>query len=94
MRQGGKTKRDALFGDIYEHDMVDIDDPASSLKYRWCVQGDWKAIFPGSRLKEEKVELYQITTDPFEQNNLVSKNPEKAKQLLKLTNRWWDADSR
>ena len=93
MRQDGKTDRDALFGDIYEHDMIDIDDPASSLNYRWCIQGDWKAIFPSSRLKEEKVELYNITADPFEQQNLVSENPEKARQLLKLTDQWWDPGS-
>ncbi|WP_417382113.1 sulfatase [Gimesia sp.] len=93
MRQGGKTDRNAVFGDIYEHDMIDIDDPASSLKYRWCVQGDWKAIFPSSHLKDEKVELYNITEDPFEQQNLVSEHPEKARQLLKLTDQWWDASS-
>ncbi|QDT92879.1 sulfatase family protein [Gimesia algae] len=89
----GYTDRDAIFGDIYEHDMIDIDDPASSLKYRWCIQGDWKAIFPSSRLMGESPELYYIKGDPFEQNNLISEYPEHARYLLKLTDQWWDAGS-
>jgi len=94
MEAGGKTKRRAIFGDIYEHDMVDIDDPASSLKYRWCIEGDWKLIVPSSRLSGEKAELYNLAQDPFERKNRISEFPEKSKQLLKLTNAWWDGSSK
>lgn len=90
MEQGGKTKRKAIFGDIYEHDMVDIDDPASSLKYRWCIDGKWKAIIPGPRLANEKVELFNLSQDPYEKKNVAAKFPDKAQQLLKLTDAWWD----
>lgn len=93
MKAGGKTKRRAIFGDIYEHDMVDIDDPSSSLKYRWCIEGDWKLIVPSSRLKGEKEELYNLAQDPLERKNRIAEFPGKAEQLLKLTNSWWDGSS-
>jgi len=73
--------------------MIDIDDPASSLKYRWCIQGKWKAIFPGPRLGDEKIELYDLSQDPFEKTNKVADFPDQAKQLQKLTDQWWDGSS-
>ena len=33
-----------LFGEIYAHDVVDIDRPEPGLSYRWCIAGDWKLI--------------------------------------------------
>lgn len=94
IKNGGKTDRRAIFGDIYEHDMIDIDDPESSLKYRWCIDGNWKAIFPGSRLTWEKAELFNLSQDPFERMNLAEEKPEKLQQLLKLTDAWWDATAK
>ena len=36
--------RDAVFGEIYEHDVVDIDRAEPNLLQRWCIAGDWKLI--------------------------------------------------
>lgn len=94
IKQGGKTERKAIFGDIYEHDMIDIDDPSSSLKYRWCIEGKWKAIFPSSRLTDEKAELFDLSQDPFELTNMAAENPAQLKQLLNLTEAWWDATAK
>ncbi|QDT44362.1 Choline-sulfatase [Gimesia alba] len=94
IKQGGKTERKAIFGDIYEHDMIDIDDPSSSLKYRWCIEGKWKAIFPGLRLTGEKAELFDLSQDPFERTNMAAKNPAQLKQLRNLTEAWWDATAK
>jgi arylsulfatase A-like enzyme len=38
------ANRQAVFGEIYDHDAASIDDPAPSLRYRWIIQGDWKLI--------------------------------------------------
>ncbi len=94
MEDGVKIERKALFGDIYEHDMIDIDDPASSLKYRWCIEGNWKLIIPGPRLEGEKAELYDLALDPFERKNQIAEFPERADQLRKLTDAWWDGSSK
>lgn len=89
----GKTSRKAIFGEIFEHDMVNIDRPATSLKYRWCIEGEWKAIFPSPRLSGEKPELYNLARDPFEQHDEATAHPELVNQLLKQTNAWWDGTS-
>lgn len=94
MKQGGKSDRKAIFGDIYEHDMVDIDDPATSLKYRWCIEGKWKVIIPGPRLGHEKIKLYDLSQDPFERKNLAAMFPDQAHQLLKLTDAWWEGSAK
>lgn len=77
-----------LFGEIFEHDVADIDNPAASLLYRWCRFEDWKLILPNK--KEEPVELYYLTTDPHEKQNLATQEPDKVQQLTKLINQWWD----
>ncbi|QDT86762.1 sulfatase [Gimesia chilikensis] len=94
IQNGGKTDRKAIFGEIFEHDMVDIDDPVTSLKYRWCIEGEWKAIFPGPRLSEEKPELYNLSQDPFEHHNAAAAHPELVQQLLKQTNAWWNVPAK
>ncbi len=38
--------RDQLFGECYTHTIVDLDEPAKSLLWRWTVQGRWKLIVP------------------------------------------------
>src|SRR5262249_49081595 len=34
--------RPAICGEVFTHNAVDVHDPASSLRYRWVVAGDWK----------------------------------------------------
>ena len=38
--------RRQLFGECYTHTLVDLDDPARSLLWRWTVQDRWKLIVP------------------------------------------------
>ncbi len=40
----GRTSRTAVFGEIFNHDVANIDDPAAGLQFRWCVDGRWKLI--------------------------------------------------
>jgi uncharacterized sulfatase len=83
----GKTKRKALFGEIYTHDMIDIGQPAQGLLYRSCVEGRWKAILPTS--VSGRPELYDLSTDPHETKNLAGKRPELVSRMTDLANRWW-----
>ncbi|MCA9056285.1 MAG: sulfatase-like hydrolase/transferase, partial [Planctomycetaceae bacterium] len=61
--QGGKCDRHQLFGEIFEHDITDVDDPAKSLMYRWTIDGDWKLILPHG---QGTAELYNLADDPHE----------------------------
>ena len=85
--KNGRTDRDQLFGEIFEHDITDVDDPARSLIYRWTVDGDWKLILPSE--KGEAAELYNLAEDPHEHTNLAGEHSELVEQLTKSINEWW-----
>jgi len=38
--------RPAVFGECFTHTLVDLDDPAASLLWRWVVRGRWKLVVP------------------------------------------------
>jgi arylsulfatase A-like enzyme len=40
--------RTQVFGECYTHTIVDLDDPAASLLWRWTVQDRWKLIVPAA----------------------------------------------
>ena len=82
------TSRDILFGEIFAHDVADIDQPAASLEFRWCVTNEWKFILPTS---EGLPELYQIRTDPLELKNVAAQQQDVVKQLRDRINGWWSA---
>lgn len=78
--------RDTVYGDIYAHDVADIDRPAESLLYRWCISNDWKLIQPQGA---EEPELYNVVTDPWEKIDLAAKYPDKVKELRDKLDGWW-----
>lgn len=39
-----KLKRQTLFGEIYAHEVADLDDPSASLLFEWCIDGYDKMI--------------------------------------------------
>ena len=47
--------------------------------------GDWKLI---EFFEDRRLELYNLANDPYETENLASKNPEKAQVLLKQLKAW------
>ena len=82
--------RDRIFGDIYEHDVSDIDRPAASLRYRWIIDGDWKLIVPHpERVPEGVTELYHLSEDPNEDRNLAGSEPDRTSALRKSLDAWW-----
>ncbi len=71
--QQARDSRGAILGEIYSHDVVDIDNPSASLLYRWIIQDPWKLIVPNpARLPDARVEAYRILDDPHERNNIVT----------------------
>jgi uncharacterized sulfatase len=79
-----------VFGEIFTHNAVDLRDPASSLRFRWIVDGDWKLIAPDPKNEPSAaLELFDVAHDPGEARNLGSANPGKVTELLpKLEAHW------
>ena len=75
-----------LFGEIFSHDVADIDRPAASLQFRWCVDNEWKLIVPHGGGAPE---LYSIRTDPSEKENVADQKPEIVAQLQQRLDGWW-----
>ena len=88
---GDKVKaRDAAFGEIYEHEVVDLDHAEPGLLCRWCIAGKWKLILPKDG---NNPELYDLSADAAEKHNLASKRPEQVQALTKKIESWWGKDS-
>jgi uncharacterized sulfatase len=56
------------------------------LLFRWCINGKWKLILP----KDGKnPELYDLSLDAAEKENLADDQPERVKELMKKIEGWW-----
>lgn len=82
-------ERPAIFGACFTHDCVDLDDPASGLRWRWAVAGDWKLILPNPKIETGPPELYKIADDPFETDNLFARETERARATQRQIESWW-----
>jgi arylsulfatase A-like enzyme len=83
-------KRDALFGEVFVHTANDLEKPAANLRYRWVVEGNWKLIVPhAANEPKAAVELYDVSKDPHETENLAAKHPDKVTALAKRLDGWW-----
>ena len=82
--------RKTIFGECFEHNAVDIHNPASSLKYRWCIQGNTKLVLPNkARVPQGEVELFDLAMDADEERNLAAGKAEEVERLTKLLDGWW-----
>ena len=83
------ASRTALFGEVFEHNAVDIHKPAANLQYRWVIEGNWKLIVPHEPNVKGKPELYDLSKDSTETENSAAKLPERVKDLVKKMDEWW-----
>lgn len=81
-----EPSRDAVFGEIYEHDVVEIDKPDPGLRFRWCVAGEWKLIESADGKTQE---LYHVTADPREEKDLAAAEPNRVKELSERIKAAW-----
>ena len=83
-------RRDTVFGEIFEHDVVDLQRPVASLRYRWMITGNWKLIAPfPPRLPNETVQLFNLRQDPFEQDDLAVQHADRVRTMLADLDAWW-----
>ena len=89
------ARRRSLFGEIFTHNAVDIHDPASSLRYRWMIEEDWKLILPAAwNTPDGGVELYNLKADPFETKDLAAEHPDRVAEMTKQIDGWWSPGPR
>ena len=81
------AQRRTIYGEIFEHDVADIERPAASLYYRWCIEGRYKLIWPTSA--SHSAELYDLFCDPHEQSNLARCYPQLVAYFKCRTDIWW-----
>jgi uncharacterized sulfatase len=85
--------RPALFGEIFTHNAVDLDRPASSLRFRWVIAGDWKLIVPARKNEPDaEVELFDLAHDPHETTNLAEREPGRVDALRSKLDAWWPGE--
>ncbi|MBL9181887.1 MAG: sulfatase [Verrucomicrobiaceae bacterium] len=82
--------RTTIYGECFTHNFVDIQNPASSLKWRWIIDGNDKLIVPAKANQPEDVtELYDLQNDPTEEKNLAADHADKVKSLQAKLDAWW-----
>lgn len=98
-RSQGKCARTALFGEVLDHDVADIERPAASLQYRWgLIDGRWKLIIPNAAGTPERPmiaappELYDVLADPHETRNLATEQPDRVATVRKQIDAWWSPE--
>lgn len=84
------ASRTALYGEIFEHNAIDIHKPVKNLQYRWVVSREWKLILPHApNVANGKPELYDLARDPDENRNLADREPQRVADLTRLLDAWW-----
>jgi len=82
--------RRTIFGEIFTHSAVDVDEPASSIRFRWIRESGYKLIVPDERNEPKaEVELYDLVRDPGETKNLVKAEPKRIDDLKFSIDSWW-----
>ena len=104
MKEQTPVERDAIFGEGYAHDMDELNDPESTLLYRWVIEGQWKLIlsYDGKNVSYKQhhkdvlgaPKLYNLLADEHEENNLAAKHPELVKRLSEKLTTWYPVKKR
>lgn len=86
----GLKARPAVHGECYTHTMVDLENPVSSLRWRWMIEGFRKLILPYAPNEKGGPELYDLREDPDEQRNLASAQREEVERLRRIADGRWN----
>jgi uncharacterized sulfatase len=90
-------QRDTIYGEAFAHDIADIQNPETSLIFRWVIRDHHKLIltYDGRRgsMKfpptDNQPQLFDLSADPEEATNLASSQPELVRELGDLIGHWY-----
>ena len=101
-RRDAVAKRHSIFGSLFTHTAIDVNDPVKNLKFRWTIRDYWKLIDPykpnaGLPLWEgrpgtgwiQEPALYDLSSDPGEEKNLAATRKDLVVSLKKDLDSWW-----
>ena len=104
LTSGDVIEREEIFGESYAHDIADVENPEASLLFRWCIENNWKLLLtydgvdhrpgPESADVENRPQLFDLSVDPWEKNNLAAQHPEVVASLVGKINRWYPVEER
>ena len=104
LQQETPIARDTIFGEGFAHDMDDLNDPETTLLYRWVIEGKWKLIlsYDGKNVSYQDYHkdvlagprLYNLLEDEHEEINLAAKKPELVQRLSEKLTAWYPVTSR
>jgi uncharacterized sulfatase len=82
--------RNAIQGECFTQNSMDLHKPAASLRWRWIIEGDWKLIVPDAVNEPKKViELYNLASDRLEEKNLADAEQARVAALRTKLDTWW-----
>ncbi|MDG1890378.1 MAG: sulfatase [Verrucomicrobiota bacterium] len=104
LREGSPIQRSLIRGEGFAHDIADIENPQASLLYRWAIAGKWKLLltYDGEvnryqtthpRL-EKRPQLFDLMSDPSEEENLAGRHPEVVRRLAHHLTSWYPTPER
>ena len=82
--------REVVFGELFTHDVADLDRPTRGLQSRYVIRDGWKLISP--QAGSGAAELYDLSADPHERVDLAGARPQRAASLQRELDRWWRLD--
>ena len=104
MNEQTPINRDAIYGEGFAHDMDDLNDPESTLLYRWVIAGKWKLIlsYDGKNVSYQEYHkdvlagprLYNLLEDEHEEVNLAAEKPELVARLSQKLIDWYPVKNR
>jgi arylsulfatase A-like enzyme len=104
LQKNSPIERKGGFGESFAHDIADVEKPEASLLFRWRIEGKWKLLltYDGevNRYKsthprtEKRPQLFDLSKDPHENNNLAGKHPEVVADLAAKIAAWWPVKER
>ncbi len=98
------SERKTIFAEAYNHDILDIEDPTSSLLYKIAIEKDWKLILPNQNMiekaattREENIagfysnepQLFNLAADPEEEKNIATDHSAIVARLTSSIEKWW-----
>lgn len=87
-------RRDAIMGECFTHNAVDLNNPTANLRWRWVIAGDWKLIVPAPRNEPDaRSELYNLADDPHETRDLASQQTQRVAELRARLDTWWNPNT-
>jgi len=81
LNEAQRSSRKEIQGEIFAHDVADVQDPSASLLYRWVIYGPWKLIQPAD--DQESPQLFHLLNDPHENQDLAPAQPALVRALAK-----------